>query len=121
MFTTTGPVWLCHGNWAPGCTVYLATTVREGSSTVTTVVASPFSLILSFRSTSAVTTDRRVSASAAIGGGGSCAADGTMWSTPAVARVNSAIPSISLVLLRRLSAAVIGLLLSRRIFFAERR
>jgi hypothetical protein len=65
---------------------------------------------------SSVNTERAVSASAAIGGGGSCAEDGTTLSTAAAASINSAIPSMGLALLLRLLAPVIGLLLSRRIF-----
>src|SRR5438093_13641055 len=71
MFTTTGPRWLCQGNWAPGCTVYLTSTVRDGSSTWTTIVPPSCSLSLNFMSISSGKTERAVSGSAAIGGGGS--------------------------------------------------
>src|SRR5262245_45274611 len=74
MFTTTGPAWLCQGNCAPGCTVYLTTTVLEGSSTWTTRVP-PWCLIFTLRSIGSTNTERAVSGSAAIGGGGSTAAE----------------------------------------------
>src|ERR687897_3256676 len=74
--TITGPRWVCQGNCAPGCTVNLATTVRDGSSEFTTRVGPPSSLILTLRSTSSVNTARPVKNSVAMGGGGSCAPDG---------------------------------------------
>src|ERR671910_3309179 len=79
MLTTTGPGWVCQPNCAPGCTVILAVTVREGSLTFTTRVALPSSLILNLRSTSSVNTARPVNGSTAMGGGGSCAADGSTF------------------------------------------
>src|SRR5215216_5353437 len=84
MLTTTGPTWLCHGNCAPGCTVYRTTTVRDGSLTSTTRVDPPFSLILTFKLMSSTKTERGVSGSAAMGGGGSCAADGSTYAPPAI-------------------------------------
>src|SRR5688572_18768961 len=70
MLTITGPGWVCHGNCAPGCTVILATTVREGSWEFETSVAWPSILLRICSSTSSVNTARCVSTSTAIGGGG---------------------------------------------------
>src|SRR5512132_1165347 len=56
--------------------VNLATTVREGSSAFTTCVWPP-ALSLIIRSTSSVNTARLVKNSVAMGGGGSCAAEGS--------------------------------------------
>jgi hypothetical protein len=75
--TITGPAWVCQGNRAPGCTVNLATTVRDASSDFTTAAPSPWRLILNLASTASVNTVRLVRNSVAMGGGvGCCAADG---------------------------------------------
>src|SRR5512134_2398404 len=81
MVTTTGQRWECQGNCAPGCTVYLATTVREGSRTLTTRFFLPSSLIFTLSLTSSVNTARAVRNSVAMGGGGVCAADGITFRT----------------------------------------
>src|SRR5262245_4419825 len=111
--TTTGPRWLCQGNCAPGCTVYLTLTVRDGSSTWTTVMPWPCSLSLSFMSISSGKTARGVSGSARIGGGGSTAADGMTLTAEAAASIKSVVPRMSMALLRRLLPLFIFLLLSR--------
>src|SRR5919108_3098926 len=112
MFTSTGPRWVCQGNCAPGCTVYLTSTVREGSSTCTTFVP-PSSLSLIFMSISSGKTERAVSGSAAIGGGGSDAADGMTLTTEAAASSKSTVTRTSLARLCRLLPAIIVQLLSR--------
>src|SRR5215208_5112476 len=83
MLTTTGPKWVCHGNCAPGCTVYRTTTVHDGSFKSTTLVAPPSSLILNFKLMSSGKRERGVSCSAAIGSGSCCAADGSTNAPPA--------------------------------------
>src|SRR5215204_897486 len=112
MFTSTGPRWLCQGNWAPGCTVYFTSTVRDGSSTLTTIVR-PCSLSLNFMSISSGKTERGVSGSAAIGGGGSSAAEGTTLTAETAASIKSTVPNMSMTRLARLLPLIIDLLLSR--------
>src|SRR5215208_8437014 len=53
--TNTGPAWVCHGNWAPGCTVNRAVTVPDASLVLTTSVA-PSVDNLTLRATSSVNT-----------------------------------------------------------------
>src|SRR3954464_5244056 len=91
-FTNTGPAWLCHGNCAPGWTVYRTATVRDGSSSSTTFVALPSSLIFAFNVTLSGKTERDVSGSLEIGGGGSCAADGRT-KIPAMTAMTTAVPA----------------------------
>ena len=58
-------------------------------------------------------TERAVSGSAAIGGGGSTAADGTTLTAEAAASIKSAVPRMSMARLFRLLPLIIVLLLSR--------
>src|SRR5688500_15838588 len=76
MLTMTGPEWVCHGNRAPGWTVILATTDRDASRMLTTLVPCPSTLILNCPLTSSVNTLRGVSGSTRIGGGSACARKG---------------------------------------------
>src|SRR5687768_6136362 len=99
MLTTTGPAWLCHGNCAPGCTVYRTTTVDDGSFTSTTWVAAPSSLILNFKPMSSTKTERGVSGSAAIGDGGACAAAGSTYAPPAITPASTAMTNVVLLIL----------------------
>src|SRR5918996_803855 len=89
MLTITGPGWLCQANCAPGWTVNLATSVREGSLAFTTLVSPPSSLTLILRSTSSVKTARPVKNSVAMGGGGCCAADGSTFAPISATAMNA--------------------------------
>src|SRR4051812_9329209 len=113
MLTITGPGCVCQGKRAPGCTVNLTTTVRDGSSTWTTVVPPSCDLSLIFMSIASGRTERRPSCSAAIGGGGgSIAADGTTLTANAAASITSAVPAMSIARLLPLLPLIIDLLLS---------
>src|SRR3954454_13358486 len=114
MLTITGPGCVCQGNRAPGCTMYLTATVRDGSWTLTTVVPPSWFLSLIFMVIWSGKTERGVSSSAPIGGGGSTAADGTTKTAEAAASITSTVPPRSMARLLHLDPLIIDLLLSRR-------
>src|SRR6187549_3075651 len=91
ILTMTGPACVCHGNRAPGWTVYRTTAVWDGLSALTTMVSEPV-LILIFRSMSSTKVARPVRGSPTIGGGGSSANVGRTLTptTAAAARIAKA-------------------------------
>jgi hypothetical protein len=71
--------------------VYRTTTVDDGSGTWTTLVPCSSGLILKVKPMSSTKTDRGVSGSAAMGGGGACAAAGSTYMPPAITLANAAV------------------------------